>query len=279
MKAPAVYEGIDLGNHRLTLTLLAVVAIVQGLTEFLPVSSSGHLVLLPAVTGWTDQGLVIDIAVHVGTLGAVVVYLRRDIGRMLHGLLQPGKPDPEIRLLGQTIAASVPTIAVGGLIFVLAGDLLRSAVVVGWSTLLFGALLYLADRYSPATGRLEELTWGGALLIGAAQILALIPGASRAGVTITAARALGFERTAAARFSMLMSIPVIAAAGGAGAWKLAASGTVGSFAESIAAAGFAFAAALVAIRLMMGWIRRASFAPFALYRLVLGAAILAWAYG
>ena len=263
----------------MTPTLLAVIAIVQGLTEFLPVSSSGHLVLLPAVTGWTDQGLIIDIAVHVGTLGAVVVYLRHDIVRMLRGLLHPGKSDPELRLLGQTMAAAAPTIAVGGLIFVLAGDLLRSAVVVGWTTLLFGALLYLADRYSPATDRMEELTWGRALLIGAAQILALIPGTSRAGVTITAARALGFERTAAARFSMLLSIPVIAAAGGAGAWKLTASGIAAGFAESIMAAGFAFAAALVAIRLMMGWIRRASFAPFAFYRLVLGAAILAWAYG
>ena len=263
----------------MTLTLLAVAAIVQGLTEFLPVSSSGHLVLLPAVAGWDDQGLIIDIAVHVGTLGAVIVYLRRDIGRMLRGLLNPGKPDQDLKLLGQTAASAIPTIAVGGLIFVLAGDLLRSAVVVGWTTLLFGVLLYLVDRRSPAIDGLERLTWGRAWLIGAAQVLALIPGASRAGVTITAARALGFERTAAARFSMLMSIPVIAAAGAAGAWKLAASGADGGFAEAVLAASFAFAAALVAIRLMMAWLRRASFAPFALYRLVLGAAILAWAYG
>lgn len=265
----------------MTLTQLAVIALIQGITEFLPISSSGHLVLVPSVTGWRDQGLVIDIAVHVGTLGAVMAYLWRDIGRMLGGLMRPGnvRRNPGLRLLAQLIVATIP-VGVGG-VFVLkyAGDMLRSAEIVGWATLGFGVLLYLVDRYTVTINKLEHMTLGRAFVVGLGQVFALIPGASRAGMTITAARWLGFERTEAARFSMLMSIPTILAAGAAAVWKLYEAGTFSVRSDAAIAAGFAFVAAFVAIFLMMSWIRRASFAPFAVYRLALGVVILVWVYG
>ena len=264
----------------MTLFQLAVIAIVQGITEFLPVSSSGHLILVPALTGWQDQGLAIDVAVHVGTLGAVTAYLWRDIFLMLRGMWKPGqvRRNPGLRLIAQLCVATVPVVIVGGFILAEAGDMLRSAEVVGWATLGFGILLYLADRYTVTVNRLEHMTMGRALAIGIAQVFALIPGASRAGVTITAARWLGFERTDAARFSMLMSIPTIIAAGAAASWKLAEEGATHVWADALVAAGMSFVTAFIAIVLMMGWLRRASFAPFFWYRMVLGAGILWWAY-
>lgn len=260
-----------------TVLQLAVLAVVQGVTEFLPISSSGHLVLVPAVTGWPDQGLVIDVAVHVGTLAAVIVHLRSDILGMLRGAAAGGPPGAR-RLLGLTALATVPVTVAGAVAFLHAGSGFRSVAVIGWTTLAFGVLLYAADRLMPADVRLDDLTWRKALLIGLAQILALVPGTSRAGVTMTAGRFLGLERAEAARFSMMLAVPAIAAAGAAAAWKLADSGSVPLVGEAAAAAAVAFVAALVAIRLMMAWLRRASFAPFAVYRVFLGAALLVWVY-
>lgn len=263
-----------------TLVQLAVIALIQGLTEFLPISSSGHLILIPSVTGWQDQGLVIDVAVHVGTLGAVMAYLWRDIWTMLKGLCKPGnvRRNPGLKLMAHLIIATVPVVIVGGLVFTHVGDMLRSAVVVGWATIGFGVLLYIADRFTVTINRVEHMTWGRALIIGIAQVFALIPGASRAGTTITMARWLGFERTDAARFSMLMSIPAILAAGGAATLKLIEDDAQHVLADAIVAGAMAFVAAFIAIVLMMSWLKTASFTPFVIYRLFLGVAILAWAY-
>ncbi len=263
-----------------TLVQLAVIALIQGLTEFLPISSSGHLILIPSVTGWQDQGLVIDVAVHVGTLGAVMAYLWRDIWTMLKGLCKPGnvRRNPGLKLTAHLIIATVPVVIVGGLVFTHVGDMLRSAVVVGWATIGFGVLLYIADRFTVTINRVEHMTWGRGLIIGIAQVFALIPGASRAGTTITMARWLGFERTDAARFSMLMSIPAILAAGGAATLKLIEDDAQHVLADAIVAGAMAFVAAFIAIVLMMSWLRTASFTPFVIYRLFLGVAILAWAY-
>ena len=261
----------------MTLIQLAILAAIQGVTEFLPVSSSGHLVLVPTLAGWPDHGLLIDVAVHVGTLLAVVVYLWPHLRRMLQVSPASGSGNDR-RLLGQTALATIPVLIAGGLVFFYAGSLLRSAEVVGWATLVFGVLLYLADRFAGKSRQLADMTWGGALLIGFAQVLALVPGSSRAGVTITAGRLLGFERADAARFSMLLAIPAIVAAGGAASWKLWNLGTLQLVEEALIAAAIAFLAAIVAIRLMMNWIRRSSFTPFVVYRLALGVAILAWVY-
>ena len=267
-------------ENPVTLVQLAVIALIQGLTEFLPISSSGHLILIPSVTGWQDQGLVIDVAVHVGTLGAVMAYLWRDIWMMLKGMCKPGnvRRNPGLKLMAHLIIATIPVVIVGGLVFNYVGDMLRSAVVVGWATIGFGVLLYIADRFTVTINRVEHITWGRALIIGIAQVFALIPGASRAGTTITMARWLGLERTDAARFSMLMSIPAILAAGAAATLKLIKDDAQHVLADAIVAGAMSFVAAFIAIVLMMSWLKTASFTPFVIYRLFLGVAILVWAY-
>ena len=264
----------------MTLIQLSVIALIQGITEFLPISSSGHLVLIPILTGWQDQGLVIDVAVHVGTLGAVMTYLWRDIWMMIIGLLKPGniRRNPGLRLIAQITVATIPLAIVGAVVYKYLGDSLRSAAVVGWATLGFGVLLYLADRFTVTINRIEHMTWGRAFTIGIAQIFALIPGASRAGTTITMARCLGFERTDAARFSMLLSIPAILAAGLAATLDLIESEAQHVLSDSIVAGAMAFVTAFAAVILMMGWLKRASFTPFVIYRLFLGVGILIWVY-
>jgi undecaprenyl-diphosphatase len=259
---------------------LAILAVIQGLTEFLPVSSSGHLALVPHVLGWPDQGMVIDIAVHVGTLGAVIVYSWRDIGRMLMAMLRlfQGRQDPGLNLFALIIIGSLPVVVAGYLFSRYLGDSFRSIEVIAWATIGFGIVLGIADRIGMTIRRIEHMGFGTALFIGCAQVLALIPGASRSGVTMTAARMVGFERADAARFSLLLSIPAILGAGTLGGLKLYKSGDVSLGLDAAVAAGIAFVAALISINLMMSWLRRAGFMPFVVYRLILGFALLAWIY-
>ncbi|MFP4125488.1 MAG: undecaprenyl-diphosphate phosphatase [Alphaproteobacteria bacterium] len=260
---------------------LIVLAVVQGVTEFLPISSSGHLILVPLLTPWPDQGLMIDVAVHVGSLGAVVVYLAGDLRAMLAGtfrsegglMAQPGR-----RLVVLVAVATIPVVVVGALVSGML-DGLRRLDVIGWTMLVFGVLLWLADRRCRADRPLAALGLPGALAIGCAQVLALIPGTSRAGITMTAARALGLERTAAARFSMLLSIPTITAAGLLLGLELVELGELALTRDALVGGGLAFGSALVAIALMMRWLRRASFTPFVVYRVLLGLVLLTLAYG
>ncbi len=265
----------------LTSFQIAFLASVQGITEFLPISSSGHLALVPMVTGWADQGLTLDIAVHVGTLGAVIAYFRRDSWTAVKGLLRlfDGSPSPDARLAANLIVATLPIIGAGAAVmyFDLSG-LWRNAEVIGWSMLGFGILLYAADRLGMTTRHVEHMGTGAALMIGVAQVAALIPGASRAGVTITAARMLGFERDESARFSMLLSIPTILAAGLVGVHGIAASRDAALGVDAVIAAVCALAAALLAIPLLMAWLRRRTFTPFVIYRVAAGATVLYWTY-
>ncbi|MEQ9331334.1 undecaprenyl-diphosphate phosphatase [Thalassobaculum sp.] len=259
---------------------LIVLAVVQGITEFLPISSSGHLILVPYFTGEVDQGLMIDVALHVGTLGAVMLYLWRDIARMLVGLgrMLRGRADPGARLALQLVVATLPLVAAGYAASRYLGDALRSVEVIGWATLGFGIVLWLVDRAGMTVRRIEHLSYGGALFIGCSQVLALIPGTSRSGITMTAARLLGFERAEAARFSMLLSIPAIVASGSLQGLKLYQTGNEQLTVDAFVAAGLALVAALIAIVAMMGWLRRASFLPFVLYRIALGGGLLIWLY-
>ena len=259
---------------------LAVIAVVQGITEFLPVSSSGHLVLIPAAAGWADQGLVLDVAVHAGTLAAVVVYFRRDLGRVLAGAMGIGRSERRAgRALGLRLAVSaVPALAAGGAIAALAPSVFRDPAIVGWTTLGFGIVLYAADRFGMTMRRVADMSLRDAVVIGLAQALALVPGTSRSGVTMTAARFLGYERTEAARFSMLMSVPVIAAAALAAGWELARRGDAVVAADAVLAAALSFATALAAIAALLALLRRTSFTPFVIYRVLLGAALLGWLY-
>ncbi len=253
---------------------------VQGITEFLPISSSAHLALVPALTGWPDQGLVIDVAVHVGTLLAVTLYFWRDLLDMTAGVWSAarGRRNPNARLAGYLTIASLPVAMAGYLVNEYLGDGLRNITVIAWATLGFGLLLWVADSVGAAFRRIEHLSVADALAIGFAQALALIPGASRSGVTITAARALGVERPAAARFSMLLSIPAIIGAGGLKGWELYESGNAAMGVDATLAAGMAFVTALAAITLMMAWLRRSTFTPFVIYRILLGGGLLVLAY-
>jgi len=259
---------------------LAILAVIQGLTEFLPVSSSGHLALVPHVLGWPDQGSVIDIAVHAGTLGAVMVYSWRDIGRMLSGLLQAlkGRDSAGLDLFSLIILASLPVVAAGYFASQYLGDTLRTIEVIAWSTIGFGVVLGIADRVGMTIRRLEHMSYAAALFIGLAQVLALIPGASRSGVTMTAARMIGFERADAARFSLLLSIPAILGAATLAGLKIHQTGDLALGFDAAVAAGLAFLAALISISVMMAWLRHAGFMPFVIYRLLLGGALLVWIY-
>ena len=267
----------------MSLLHIIVIAMVQGITEFLPISSSAHLALIPALTGWPDQGLTIDVAVHVGTLGAVLAYFRRDVGAMLGGLwgaVSGRRTRLEgARLAGLLVVATIPVVAVGGAmhLFGVADDL-RRVDVIGATLIGFGALLFLADRIGMTVRRLEHMGLGGAAFVGLAQVLALIPGTSRAGITITAARMLGYERYDAARFSLLLSIPTIVGAGALSGFEIYQAGDVGVGLRAALAAALAFLAALATIAVMMAWLRRAGFTPFVVYRVIAGAALLVWWY-
>ncbi len=269
------------GDKGLPLLHLAVLAVVQGITEFLPISSSGHLVLVPVFTGWQDQGLLLDVAVHVGTLGAVILYLSSDLLGILAGLFRVirGRRDPRAMLAAYIVLGTIPVVIAGYLFNLYYPGGLRSILVIGWATLGFGVFLALTDWLGMTVRRMEHLRLSDALIIGVFQVLALIPGTSRAGITMSAARLLGFERLDAARFSMLLSIPAIAGAGVLKGLELYKAGDARLTTDALMAGGMAFGAALVAILIMMAWLKRASFAPFVFYRVVLGCVLLAVGYG
>lgn len=259
---------------------LVVIALVQGITEFLPISSSGHLVLAPILLEWPDQGLVIDIAVHVGTLFAVLAYLYRDVGAMAGGLARTlrGRRDPGAKLFFLLVLGTIPVVIAGYLMHHYLPDGIRSMEVIGWATLGFGIVLWIADRTGMTVRRVEHLRFADVLFIGLMQCVALIPGTSRSGITMTAARLIGMERPDAARFSMLLSIPVIIAAGTLAGIDIYKSGNLELAADAFVAAALAFVSALIAIAVMMAWLKRASFMPFVVYRIVLGVILLAFSY-
>jgi len=210
------------------LLLIIILALVQGVTEFLPISSSAHLILVPKVTGYEDQGLTIDVAVHVGTLLAVMLYFIRDLFSMIRGFFRTlaGKRDPAFRLVLQIILATIPLIVAGYFLNEMGTDWLRSLEIIGWATLGFGILLWIVDKACLTIRRVEHLGYGGALFIGFTQVLALIPGTSRSGITMTSARLLGFERSESARFSMLLGIPALAGAGALKGYELYQTGNM-----------------------------------------------------
>jgi len=257
---------------------LIVLALVQGLTEFLPISSSAHLVLVPVVTGWPDQGLAFDVAVHVGTLLAVAGYFRAELAGMARDLgtsLARGRLVGEARLACYVALGTVPVGAAGLAVDRLAGEALRSSAVIGAATLAFGVLLWWADRAGARRRDEHTLGLGDAVLIGLAQALALIPGTSRSGITMTAGLALGLTREAAARFSFLLSIPVIALAGGLKTVELAGSPDPVAWGEMAAGVGLSAACAYLVIHFFLGLIGRIGMGPFVVYRLVLGVLLLA----
>lgn len=282
---PALTDPISL-----PLLHIVILAVVQGITEFLPISSSGHLILtwqafdalsMAGIEQTESERLTLDIAVHVGTLAAVCLYAWRDVGAMAGGVarLAVGRWTPGARLAALLIVASLPLIIVGSLAMDTVSEQLRGLEVIAWTTIGFGIVLYVADRSTLTLRRIEHMTFAAGLVIGLAQVLALVPGTSRSGITMTAGRFLGFERVEAARFSLLLSIPAILGAGTLAGYDLYRSGNVVLGHQAVIGAGLAFGMALVAILLMMGWLKRASFTPFVIYRLLLGAVLLWIVYG
>lgn len=266
-----------MNEEGIPLLQLVVLAIVQGITEFLPISSSAHLILVPVFTGWVDQGFALDVAMHIGTLLAVVLYFRRDVAMLLSGAIDVARrrTTPAARLALQIAVATLPVVIAGVLLKDRIENDWRSPVLIMVTTALFGVLLWIADRRADrAEGTVAELSWRDAALIGAAQALALVPGVSRSGITMTMALLLGQRRPEAARFSLLLSIPTTAAAGLLGAMDLVGTQDEALRTDALIAGGLAFVSALAAIAGLMAWLRRASFTLFVIYRLLL-AGILA----
>lgn len=266
----------------MTLFHLILVAAIQGLTEFLPVSSSGHLILLPELSGMADQGQVIDVAVHVGTLFAVVLYFRADVAVAVAGLgrLLRGRIDTPGAFLALCLLVSTVPVMLLGLALKLTelDQALRSMAVIGWTMLIFGVVLYWADQKGPATRNAGSWTLRHAAIMGLWQALALIPGTSRSGITITGARLLGYAREDAAKLSMLMSIPTILASGSLLGVEVAAQADWALLKDAAIGAFFAFGAALLALTLMMRLLRSVSFTPYVIYRVGLGVILLILAY-
>lgn len=261
---------------------LLLIALIQGITEFLPVSSSGHLILLPSLSGLDDQGQVIDVAAHVGTLAAVILYFWPDVRLALGGLLRllRGKIDTQGAFLALClIIATVPVIVIG-LILKLTGlsDAMRGIAVIGWAMIIFGVVLYWADQTGPTEKTAAGWTLKDALKMGLWQAVALIPGTSRSGITITAGRMLGYTRTDAARLAMLMSIPTIIASAALLGLDVISTGDTGEMRDIAIVIVMSFGAALLALTLMMRLLRSVSFTPYVIYRIGLGVILLWIAY-
>lgn len=256
---------------------IIVLALIQGLTEFLPVSSSAHLILGSKALGWPDQGLVFDVATHLGTLVAVLIYFRHELIAMAKASLGPAttEPDRQHRAMAIYLAlASIPALLVGALAHDAVEFYLRDIRIIAWTTIGFGLLLWIADVRGSREVKLEQINLRSALLIGLAQALALIPGTSRSGVTITAARFLGLTRDAAARFSFLLSIPIIGAAGSYGVLRVITGDANIDWSAFVLAMAFSAVAGWVCIAAFLALLKRVGLMPFIIYRLVLGLVLL-----
>jgi undecaprenyl-diphosphatase len=260
---------------------IVVLAVIQGITEFLPISSSGHLLLVPALTGWPDQGLLTDVMVHMGSFLAVVVYFWRDCVNLAIGAadLLRGRVTGWGKLALLILLGTIPAVLFGLFLDKIGFmDMVRTMPeVVAWNAILFGILLYLCDRYGLSNRRMSDMTWMPALIIGVAQAIAIIPGTSRSGITMSAARALGFERPEAARFAFLLGIPAIAGAGILKLGDAVTSGETITFGMLLTAV-LTFFVALGTITVLMKMVRHISFLPFAVYRVGLGIVLLALIY-
>jgi len=252
-------------------------ALLQGLTEFLPISSSAHLILLPIIANWQDQGLAFDVAVHVGTLTAVMFYFRHTLEKLTADWSKSVATRQNVgdsRLAWAVLFGTIPV----GLAGLLLGDwvetALRSPLVIAVTTIAFGLLLGYADWQGKRVRSEQSLKWQDVLFIGVAQTIALIPGTSRSGITITAGLMLGLTREAAARFSFLLSIPVILLAGGLKSIELVQSSLRIDWAALVSGALLSAISAYICIFLFLKMLDRIGMWPFVIYRLILGGFLL-----
>jgi len=260
----------------MTILQIIVLAVIQGISEFLPISSSGHLVLTPIIFGWQDQGLTLDVAVHLGTLGAVIFFLRDEIRKITFGLkdLTKGQLNDGAKLAGYVTISSIPVLLGGATIAFIGNDIFRQTEIIGWAFIVFALALYAGDHIGANARSISDMKIKDAILIGVFQAFALIPGASRSGTTITMARMLGYERREAARFSMLLAIPAILGAGAVIGFKLVYGDNEIFHFQLLLATFIAFITAILAMHLMIKWLQNQTFTPFVFYRIVLGVIIL-----
>ncbi len=261
----------------MTLFEIIILAIIQGLTEFLPISSSAHLILPAEVLGWNNQGLAFDVAVHVGSLLAVMIYFRADIYKLTIAWFSTGftsRMNTDAKLAWFVVIGTIPA----GLFGLLMKDWIelnaRSALIIAITTIVFGLLLWYADAKATQEKSIKGLTLKDTVIIGLAQALAIIPGTSRSGVTMTAGLLIGLNRESAARFSFLLSIPIILAAGLFSTLDLLNENTKVDWNALIYGAAFSFVAAYLCIYLFLSWISRIGMLPFVIYRLILGIILL-----
>ena len=264
---------------------IILLSVLQGLTEFLPVSSSGHLILFSQFTTFPDQGLALDVAVHLGSIIAVVIYFWSDVWMVIKGTLKtffiPDFRNQGNRLFWLIFIGTIPVVLFGLFLRNL-GIEFRDAdgsKIIGWTILGFGLLLCVADCIGMTIRKVEHLGVIDALLIGLAQCLALIPGTSRSGITITMARFLGLERKEAAKFSMLLAIPAIVGAASLVGFELYESHNFQEMILAVDGVTYSFVASIVAIYIIMWWLQKSTFLPFVIYRVILGTILLLNSYG
>jgi undecaprenyl-diphosphatase len=254
-------------------------SLIQGFTEFLPISSSAHLILPTLLTDWPDQGLAFDVSVHFGTLVAVVLYFRHDLTQMASASshwVVTRESSAETDMVLKLAIATIPVVVAGFTFQDFVEQELRTITVIASTTMIFGFVLWLADRRPTQN---DDIGWNIALLIGLAQMLALVPGTSRSGITITAALLLGISRTSAARFSFLLAIPAIAGAQVLMTLDAVEQGLDAAWPHLIAGTSIAAISAYLCIHFFVALIERTGMLPYVLYRFALGIALLLFAYG
>lgn len=264
----------------MTLEQILLLSFIQGMTEFIPVSSSGHLVLVPALCGWKDQGLLMDVAAHVGTLGSVLIYFRRDVWALFKGFFSffKGERNDNTHLLFNLIVATIPVVLLGLVFENMVGESLRSVTVIAWMGIVFGVVLYLADKYGHVIETVSDTTTKRALGFGMAQCVALVNGVSRSGACLTVGRLMNYKRTDAARFAFLMAIPTLTAAGVLKGYQLIKAGDFSMLPDAALIMGFSFIFGFCAIAFMMRWLQKSTLTPFVIYRILLGFLLLMAVY-
>ena len=252
---------------------LVILGIVQGLTEFLPISSSAHLILLPQLAGWQDQGLAYDIAAHIGSLVAVIVFFRTELQQMITAWwrsLADGSASDDARLVWNILIATIPVSISGFLLYDIVASMFRNPLIIATTTILFGLLLLWSDKFGNKFRHQRDLKLKDALLVGIAQAIALIPGTSRSGITMTAGLMLGFTRHTAARFSFFLAIPVIFLAGGFQAFQYLQSGIETDPVAFLIVVLVSGISAWLAISFFLALIERTGMLPYVIYRILLG---------
>lgn len=261
----------------MTLFEIIILAIIQGLTEFLPISSSAHLILPAEILGWRDQGLAFDVAVHVGSLLAVIIYFRKEIVDLTIAWFSHGfskVQTNESKLAWMVFVSTIPAATFGFLMKDWIALNARTAIVIAITTIVFGLLLWYADVKAKQVKTVNNIGLKEAIVIGLAQAIAIIPGTSRSGITMTAGLMMGLDRESCAKYSFLLSIPIILGAGLNATLDLAGAEHAVNWNELAYGAGFSFVAAYLCIFLFLSWISRIGMLPFVLYRLALGCVLL-----